>query len=132
MGLDLGEKSSRYCAIESVSRTRRCSDTSFISRVPAELRELEGANQSPHVKARSGERRNCRPESIPFLRNGMRAIQRSVRYGSGTWERVIPFFAYPAEIRRIVYTSNAVESLNLSLRTIIKARGSSPSDCSWP
>jgi len=49
------------------------------------------------------------------------------RYGSGTGNGgVIPFFAYPAEIRRIVYTSNAVESLNLSLRTIIKARGSFP------
>ncbi len=48
------------------------------------------------------------------------------------WERrVIPFFAYPAEIRRIVYTSNAVESLNLSLRTIIKARGSFPSVNKW-
>src|SRR5205809_1764691 len=44
------------------------------------------------------------------------------------WERVIPFFAYPAEIRRIVYTTNAVESLNMSLRKIIKTRGSFPSE----
>jgi putative transposase len=44
------------------------------------------------------------------------------------WERVIPFFAFPAEIRRIVYTTNAVESLNMSLRKIIKTRGSFPSE----
>jgi putative transposase len=44
------------------------------------------------------------------------------------WERVIPFFAYPLEIRRIVYTTNAVESLNMSLRKIIKTRGSFPSE----
>jgi putative transposase len=44
------------------------------------------------------------------------------------WERVIPFFAYPVEIRRIVYTTNAVESLNMSLRKIIKTRGSFPSE----
>ncbi len=44
------------------------------------------------------------------------------------WERVIPFFAHPAEIRRIVYTTNAVESLNMSLRKIIKTRGSFPSE----
>jgi putative transposase len=44
------------------------------------------------------------------------------------WERVIPFFAYPPEIRRIVYTTNAVESLNMSLRKIIKTRGSFPSE----
>jgi putative transposase len=44
------------------------------------------------------------------------------------WERVIPFFAYPTEIRRVVYTTNAVESLNMSLRKIIKTRGSFPSE----
>ncbi len=31
------------------------------------------------------------------------------------WQRLIPFFAYPAEIRRIIYTKNAIESLNSSL-----------------
>jgi putative transposase len=44
------------------------------------------------------------------------------------WDRIIPFFAFPAEIRRIVYTTNAVESLNMSLRKIIKTRGSFPSE----
>ena len=40
------------------------------------------------------------------------------------WERVIPFFALPEEVRKIVYTTNAVESLHMSLRKIIKTRGS--------
>ena len=40
------------------------------------------------------------------------------------WERVIPFFAFPEEVRKIVYTPNAVESLHMSLRKIIKTRGS--------
>ncbi len=44
------------------------------------------------------------------------------------WERVIPFFAFPAEIRRIIYTTNAVESLNMSLRKIIKTRAAFPSE----
>jgi len=44
------------------------------------------------------------------------------------WDRVIPFFAFPAEIRRIIYTTNAVESLNMSLRKIIKTRGAFPSE----
>ena len=44
------------------------------------------------------------------------------------WERVIPFFALPAEIRKVVYTTNAVESLHMSLRKIIKTRGSFPSE----
>jgi putative transposase len=44
------------------------------------------------------------------------------------WDRVIPFFAFPAEIRRIIYTTNSVESLNMSLRKIIKTRGAFPSE----
>jgi putative transposase len=44
------------------------------------------------------------------------------------WERVTPFFAYPAEIRKVIYTTNAIESLNMSLRKIIKMRGSFPND----
>jgi len=44
------------------------------------------------------------------------------------WEHVTPFFAYPEEIRKVIYTTNAVESLNSSLRKIIKARGSFPNE----
>lgn len=44
------------------------------------------------------------------------------------WERVTPFFAFPAEIRKVIYTTNAVESLNMSLRKIIKTRGSFPNE----
>ena len=44
------------------------------------------------------------------------------------WARVIPFFAFPEEVRRIVYTTNAVESLHMTLRKIIKTRGSFPTE----
>ncbi len=44
------------------------------------------------------------------------------------WERVIPFFSFPAEVRKIIYTTNAVESLHRSLRKTIKTRGSFPSE----
>jgi putative transposase len=46
----------------------------------------------------------------------------------GNWLRVIPFFAHPPEIRKIIYTTNAIESLNMSLRKVTKARGSFPND----
>ena len=42
------------------------------------------------------------------------------------WQRVIPFFEFPEEIRKIVYTTNAVESLHMSLRKVTKNRGSFP------
>lgn len=44
------------------------------------------------------------------------------------WGRVIPMFAQPAEIRKVIYTTNAIESLNMSLRKVTKARGSFPND----
>ena len=44
------------------------------------------------------------------------------------WARITPFFDYPPEIRRVIYTTNAIESLNMSLRKITKNRGSFPSD----
>jgi putative transposase len=46
------------------------------------------------------------------------------------WERIIPFFDYPADIRKVIYTTNAIESLNRSLRKVIKTKGAFPNDAS--
>jgi putative transposase len=44
------------------------------------------------------------------------------------WSEVIPFFAFPEEVRRIIYTTNAIEALNSKLRRAVRARGHFPSD----
>jgi putative transposase len=44
------------------------------------------------------------------------------------WERLIPFMSYPAEIRRVIYTTNVIESVNSSLRKVMKNRGSFPNE----
>jgi putative transposase len=44
------------------------------------------------------------------------------------WSHVIPFFAFPPQVRRVIYTTNALESVNASVRKIIKTRGHFPSD----
>ena len=44
------------------------------------------------------------------------------------WEQVIPFFAYPKEIRKIIYTTNAIEILHMQLRKVLKNRGHFPGD----
>jgi putative transposase len=44
------------------------------------------------------------------------------------WDRVIPFFAFPPAVRRVIYTTNAIESVHAQLRKIIKTRGHFPSD----
>lgn len=45
-----------------------------------------------------------------------------------SWDAVIPFFAFPAEVRKIIYTTNAIESLNASVRKSIRNKGHFPSD----
>jgi len=44
------------------------------------------------------------------------------------WSEVIPFYAFPDEVRRIVYTTNAIEALNAKLRRAVRARGHFPTD----
>jgi len=44
------------------------------------------------------------------------------------WARITPFFAYPEDIRRVIYTTNAIESLNSSLRKVTRNRNSFPND----
>ena len=51
-----------------------------------------------------------------------------VKSWRSNWPRIVPFFEYPPEIRRIIYTTNAIESVNMSLRKVTKSRGSFPSD----
>jgi transposase-like protein len=44
------------------------------------------------------------------------------------WERVIPLFDYPADIRKAIYTTNAIESVNRSLRKVLKTKGAFPDE----
>jgi putative transposase len=44
------------------------------------------------------------------------------------WAQIVPMFQFPEEIRRVIYTTNAIESLNFSLRKIIKNRSLFPND----
>ncbi|MDV8079790.1 IS256 family transposase [Rhodococcus sp. IEGM 1370] len=52
----------------------------------------------------------------------------AVRTWESAWERFIPFLAFPPALRKIIYTTNAIESLNYQLRKIIKNRGHFPND----
>jgi len=44
------------------------------------------------------------------------------------WDRIIPFLAYPEYIRKVIYTTNAIESLNRSLKKVLKTKGVFPND----
>ncbi|MNE71589.1 Transposase, Mutator family [compost metagenome] len=51
-----------------------------------------------------------------------------VKAWKDAWEQIIPFFVFPPAIRRVIYTTNAIESVNAQLRKIIKTRGHFPTD----
>jgi putative transposase len=44
------------------------------------------------------------------------------------WSEVVPFYAFPAEVRRLLYTTNAIEALNSKLRRAVRTRGHFPTD----
>ena len=45
-----------------------------------------------------------------------------------SWTQVIPFFGYPPEVRRVIYTTNQIEALNSKIRRSVRARGNFPSE----
>lgn len=75
--------------------------------------------------------------SIPDAEAALEAFTDSLlgqKYGAATktwidaWDRFIPFLEFPPELRRVIYTTNSIESLNYQLRKIIKNRGHFPND----
>jgi putative transposase len=52
----------------------------------------------------------------------------AVNTWTSAWERFIPFLEFPEELRRVIYTTNSIESLNYQIRKIIKNRGHFPND----
>jgi putative transposase len=50
------------------------------------------------------------------------------RQWESAWEQVIPFFAFPPEVRKVIYTTNMIESINYQLRKVTKTRGHFPTD----
>lgn len=83
-----------------------------------DLRRIYGAETEDAGYAALGEAEANWQKSHPM----------AVASWRNNWERIRPFFAFPFEVRRIVYTTNAIESLNYQLRKIIKAKGHFPSD----
>ena len=68
-------------------------------------------------------------ELVAFAESALgRKYPASVAAWRNAWERFTPFLAFPPELRKIIYTTNAIESLNYQLRKIIKNRGHFPND----
>jgi putative transposase len=90
-----------------------------------ERKEVAGDLKTIYTSATDGEAEQRLAEFSAKWEKKYPMIAKSWR---SNWTRVIPFFAHPLEIRRVIYTTNAIESLNMSLRKVTKARGSFPTD----
>ena len=62
------------------------------------------------------------------LANGIITVDTEAQAWRRAWQEVIPFFAFGPEIRRVIYTTNAIESLNRIIRKAIKTRGHFPDE----
>lgn len=68
-------------------------------------------------------------ELLAFTESDLgRRYPAAVATWTNAWQRFVPFLAFPPELRKIIYTTNAIESLNFQLRKIIKNRGHFPTD----
>jgi putative transposase len=87
-------------------------------RVAAELKPIYRAATAEQAEA----------ALVEFAETWGGEYQAIVKLWRENWSRVIPFFAFPAEIRKVVYTTNAVESLHSTLRKVTRNRSSFPNE----
>jgi putative transposase len=107
------------CTVHLIRAAMRFISYTDRKKVAAALRPVYTA---PTVEA-------AEAELLAFAESTLgRKYPAAVMTWQAAWERFIPFLAFPPELRKIVYTTNAIESLNYQLRKIIKNRGHFPTD----
>lgn len=108
----------QLCLVHMVRHSLRYVSWKQRKEVAADLKTIYQATTTEKAEMNLGAFEAKWDESHPSIGQSWRR----------NWKRIIPFFAYPAEIRKVIYTTNAIESLNMSLRKVTKNRGSFPND----
>jgi transposase-like protein len=90
-------------------------------------RKAVAAALKPIYQAPDAEAARVELEAFKTSELGRR-YPNTVKTFENAWERFTPFLAFPPELRRVIYTTNSIESLNFQLRKIIKNRGHFPND----
>jgi putative transposase len=107
------------CTVHLIRAAMRFVSHQDRKKVAAALRPIYTA---PTVEA-------AQAELLAFAESDLgRRYPATVATWENAWERFIPFLAFPPELRKIIYTTNSIESLNYQLRKIIKNRGHFPND----
>lgn len=108
----------QLCIVHMVRHSLNFVSYKFQKEVAADLKQIYSATTVEQAEQRLGEFEDKWDKDY-------QAIGLSWRRN---WARIIPFFDYPPEIRKVIYTTNAIESINMSLRKITKTRSSFPTD----
>ncbi len=106
----------QLCLVHQVRGSLNYVSYKHRKQVAADLKPIYRANTVEDAELRLNEFAAKWDKSYPTISQMWR----------GNWEHLTPFFAYPEDIRKVIYTTNAIESLNMSLRKVIKTRGSFP------
>jgi putative transposase len=93
--------------------------------VPWKHRKLVAADLRRIYRAATAEEAQQSLEEVTLKWNAYPSLS---QVWQRNWERITPFFRYPADIRKAIYTTNSVEALHRALRKIIKTRGAFPSE----
>lgn len=108
----------QLCIVHMVRNSLNYVSWKMRAEVAADLKRIYTASTADEAEQRLGDFEDKWDDSyLPISQSWRR-----------NWVRIIPFFDYPPEIRKVIYTTNAIESVNMSLRKITKNRGSFPSD----
>jgi putative transposase len=108
----------QLCIVHMVRNSLNYVSWKMRAEVAADLKQIYTASTADEAEQRLGEFEDKWDDAyLPISQSWRR-----------NWARIIPFFDYPQEIRKVIYTTNAIESVNMSLRKITKNRGSFPSD----
>ena len=108
--------------------------TCVVHLIRASMRFVSYSDRKAVAAALQADLHRRRRRGRPDRARGVRRLRPGPKYPAtvatfgNAWERFIPFLAFPPELRRVIYTTNAIESLNYQLRKIIKNRGHFPND----
>ena len=108
----------QLCIVHMVRNSLRFVSYKHRKQLAAALKEIYRASTVEQAEEALLELENDWDERYPMVSKSWR----------NNWTRITPFFAYPPEIRKVIYTTNAIESLNNSLRKVTRNRNSFPND----
>lgn len=112
------EATVQTCVVHLVRNSLRYASRKYWAKITGELREIYTAPTVEAAQARFGE----------FAENWQGLYPAMVRSWENAWEEFVPFLEFPVELRRIVYTTNAIESLNARFRRAVRHRGHFPNE----